>query len=332
MRFRRVSLVIPVYNEEATLPELIERCLAVGATFGCACEVILVDDGSDDGSVRIIGEQARQHPGAIVGVLLNRNYGQHAAVMAGFAQARGDVVVTLDADLQNPPEEIPVLLREIENGHDVVGGVRRTRRDSALRRGGSRLMNRIMQRLTGVHVTDYGCMLRAYRRRVIDQVLTCDERSTYIPALANSFASTIGEVEVAHAERAAGGSRYSFWGLLNLYFDLLISTTITPLRLLSVSGTLLAFAGIAFGFLLLALRLYYGPEWAVQGVFTIFAILFVFLGVQLLGMGLLGEYIGRISRDVRARPRYVIRELVTHDAPGVADSSRAALDRAAIPD
>ena len=257
-----------------------------------------------------------RHAGTIVGVFLNRNYGQHAAVMAGFAHARGDVVVTLDADLQNPPEEIPVLLREIEQGRDAVGGIRRKRQDTALRRGASRVMNRIMQRLTGVLVTDYGCMLRAYRRPVIDQVLKCEERSTYIPALANSFAASIGEVEVDHAERGAGTSRYSVWTLINLYFDLLISTTTTPLRLLSVTGTLLALAGIAFGVLLLALRLYYGPEWAVQGVFTIFAILFVFLGVQLLGMGLLGEYIGRISRDVRARPRYVIRELIAHDKAG----------------
>lgn len=313
MGFTRVSMVIPVYNEALTLPELIERCRCVGAGLGCPYELILVDDGSTDSSVRIITEEVQRQAGTIVGVFLNRNYGQHAAVMAGFAQASGDVVVTLDADLQNPPEEIPVLLREIEQGCDAVGGIRRRRRDTALRRGASRLMNRIMQRMTGVHVTDYGCMLRAYRRSVIEQVLKCEERSTYIPALANSFASSIGEVEVAHAERAEGTSRYSLWSLINLYFDLLISTTITPLRLLSVTGTLLAFAGIAFGFLLLALRLYYGPEWAVQGVFTIFAILFVFLGVQLLGMGLLGEYIGRISRDVQARPRYVIRERVGHD-------------------
>lgn len=315
-RFERVSMVVPVYNEEITLSELIERCLRVGTAFGCPYELILVDDGSTDASVRVITEQARRHAGTIVGVFLNRNYGQHAAVMAGFAHARGDVVVTLDADLQNPPEEIPVLLREIEQGRDAVGGIRRKRQDTALRRGASRVMNRIMQRLTGVLVTDYGCMLRAYRRPVIDQVLKCEERSTYIPALANSFAASIGEVEVDHAERGAGTSRYSVWTLINLYFDLLISTTTTPLRLLSVTGTLLALAGIAFGVLLLALRLYYGPEWAVQGVFTIFAILFVFLGVQLLGMGLLGEYIGRISRDVRARPRYVIRELIAHDKAG----------------
>jgi undecaprenyl-phosphate 4-deoxy-4-formamido-L-arabinose transferase len=320
MRLEYVSVVIPVYNEQANLAQLLERCLKVAATFGCPYEIILVDDGSNDDSARIIGAAAREHRGAVVGVFLNRNYGQHAAVMAGFGQARGDVIVTLDADLQNPPEEIPVLLRAIADGHDAVGGVRRRRQDSVLRRSASRLMNAIMHRLTGVRVTDYGCMLRAYRRSVINEVLKCEERSTYIPALANSFASNIVEVDVDHAERNAGKSKYSFWKLLNLYFDLLIATTITPLRMLSVTGILLALAGVTFGVLLLVLRFVYGPEWAAQGVFTIFAVLFIFLGIQLIGMGLLGEYVGRISRDVRARPRFVIREIAGREAAAPADS------------
>jgi undecaprenyl-phosphate 4-deoxy-4-formamido-L-arabinose transferase len=328
MRFGFVSVVIPVYNEQANLPELIERCLKVGATFGCPYELILVDDGSSDSSTQLISAQAKEHS-EIVGVFLNRNYGQHAAVMAGFGQARGDVIITLDADLQNPPEEMPALLAAIEGGHDVVGGVRRRRHDTAFRRVASRLMNTIMFRLTGARVSDYGCMLRAYQRSVINEVLKCEERSTYIPALANSFASNIGEIDVEHAERRAGESKYSFWKLVNLYFDLLISTTVTPLRMLSVTGTVLALAGVAFGVLLLVLRIAYGPEWAAQGVFTIFAVLFIFLGIQLVGLGLLGEYIGRISRDVRARPRYVIRAITERGrtAAAVAGSASAHADR-----
>ncbi len=302
---RLVSLVIPVYNEQANLPELVRRCVAVGATLRCDYELVLVDDGSADDSAQTITEAAERDP-HVVGVLLNRNYGQHAAVLAGLAQARGDVVVTLDADLQNPPEEIPNLLAGIEAGADVVSGVRRRRKDTLFRRAASRLMNRLMLKITGVDVGDYGCMLRAYRRDIVDAVLACGDRSAYVPALANSFAGNVHEVEVDHAERHAGESKYSLLKLLNLYFDLLVSATTAPLRLMSMIGVALAVAGAAFGLLLLILRFVYGPDWAAQGVFTIFAILFIFLGVQLIGMGLLGEYIGRISRDVQARPRFIV--------------------------
>ncbi len=309
MKAGLVSLVIPVFNEQANLPELIQRCLKVGAALPCGFEIVLVDDGSRDDSARMIAAAAEREP-HVVGVLLNRNYGQHAAVTAGLHQARGDVVVTLDADLQNPPEEVPKLLEGIEAGHDVMGGVRRARKDNAFRKYASRLMNRLMLAITGVRVGDYGCMLRAYRRDIVDAVLECGERSAYIPALANSFAGNVGEIEVEHAERRAGESKYRLLSLLNLYFDLLVSTTTAPLRLLSMAGTGLAILGVGFGVFLLAMRLVYGPAWAAQGVFTIFAVLFLFLGVQLLGMGLLGEYIGRISRDVQARPRFLVREVI----------------------
>jgi undecaprenyl-phosphate 4-deoxy-4-formamido-L-arabinose transferase len=309
MSIERVSLVVPVFNEHDNLQELIRRCIEVGPTLAGDFELILVDDGSADDSAQIIAASAERHAPHVVGVFLNRNYGQHAAVIAGMAEARGDVIVTLDADLQNPPEEIPQLLAALEKGYDVAGGVRIRRKDSLFRVLASRSMNAGMRKLTGAPIGDYGCMLRAYRRPVVDAVLKCPERSPYIPALANSFANRIAEVPVKHAERQAGDSKYGLWKLINLYFDLLISTTTAPLRMLSVFGTIFAALGLAFACLLLVLRIVYGPEWAAQGVFTVFAVLFVFLGAQLIGMGLLGEYIGRISRDVRARPRYVIRSI-----------------------
>jgi undecaprenyl-phosphate 4-deoxy-4-formamido-L-arabinose transferase len=321
MNPRLVSLVIPVYNEQTNLPELVRRCLAAGDTLGCDYEVILIDDGSVDASAEMIVDFASQQPEHVVAVLLNRNYGQHAAVLAGMREARGDVVVTLDADLQNPPEEIPKLLDAIRGGSDVAAGVRQRRRDSRFRVVASRWMNWVMYKMTGTHVGDYGCMLRAYRRDIVDAVLRCEERSAYIPALANSFAGHVADVPVAHAERTAGESKYSFGKLLNLYFDLLVSTTTAPLRLMSFIGTALALLGAGFGLLLLVLRFVYGPEWAAQGVFTIFAVLFIFLGVQLIGMGLLGEYIGRISKDVQARPRYLVQRTI-----------RAEPDVAAAPD
>jgi undecaprenyl-phosphate 4-deoxy-4-formamido-L-arabinose transferase len=305
-----VSLVIPVFNEQDNLPELLQRCLTVGSGLGTDFELILIDDGSADNSPRIIRDAADRDPAHVVAVLLNRNYGQHAAVMAGLEKARGDIVVTLDADLQNPPEEIPKLLEAIKLGHDVVGGVRRLRQDTPFRRMASRTMNKLMRRITGIQVSDYGCMLRAYRRDVVDAILQCRERSAYVPALANSFSANLSEITVEHAERHAGESKYRLWSLLNLYFDLMVSATTAPLRMLSIAGSGLALLGAGFGILLLLLRLIYGPTWAAQGVFTIFAVLFIFLGVQLIGMGLLGEYIGRISRDVQGRPRYIVQDTV----------------------
>jgi undecaprenyl-phosphate 4-deoxy-4-formamido-L-arabinose transferase len=316
-----VSLVVPVFNEQASLPELLQRCLKIGPTLARDFELVLVDDGSADDSARVITAAAERDPGHVVGVLLNRNYGQHAAVMAGLEQARGDVIVTLDADLQNPPEEIPKLVAGIAAGCDVVGGVRRLRRDSPFRVAASGLMNRLMRRLTGVSIGDYGCMLRAYRRDIVDAILACNERSAFVPALANSFAGRLGEVAVEHAERRAGESKYRLLSLLNLYFDLLVGTTTAPLRMLSLAGSALAAGGMGFGAALLVLRLVYGPAWAAEGVFTIFAVLFLFLGVQLLGMGLLGEYIGRISRDVRGRPRYIVKEVVGAGHPRPVDAA-----------
>ncbi|HEX5049162.1 MAG TPA: glycosyltransferase [Gammaproteobacteria bacterium] len=305
-----VSIVVPVLNEAENLGELIRRCTSVGCALRCDFELIVVDDGSTDESPAIVSTASARDPQHVVSVRLNRNYGQHAAVLAGLAQARGDVIVTLDGDLQNPPEEIPRLLAVIEEGYDIVGAVRRRREDSWLRVAASGFVNRLMARATGIYTRDFGCMLRAYRREIVDAVLACRERNTYVPALANSFAGRIGEVIVEHSERRAGRSKYRVWSLINLYFDMLVSTTTAPLRLLSIVGGALAVIGAAFGVLLLALRLVYGPDWAAQGVFTIFAVLFLFLGIQLVGMGLLGEYVGRISRDVQARPRFIVREVV----------------------
>jgi len=305
-----VSLVIPVFNEEKNLGELISRCLKTCDDLGKSFEIILVDDGSSDSSSKVINEAVDQNGGKVLGVLLNRNYGQHAAVMAGFAESRGDMVVTLDADLQNPPEEIIKLLRTMDEGFDVVGTVRVPRQDTLFRRIASSIVNKVAQKATGVEMHDYGCMLRAYRRHVVDAMLQCHERSTFIPILANSFARKTTEIEVGHAERTEGDSKYGLWKLINLQFDLLTSMTTFPLRVLSVLGGVISAAGVGFGIFLLVMRLIYGPDWAAEGIFTLFAILFIFIGAQFIGMGLLGEYIGRIYDDVRARPRYFVHRVV----------------------
>jgi len=305
-----ISLVIPVFNEEANLDNLISRCLTVCEKLQRNYEIILVDDGSRDNSVSKITQAAEKNPNKIIGLLLNRNYGQHAAVMAGFAEAKGDAIITLDADLQNPPEEIPKLVEQLDAGFEVVGSIRMNRQDSLFRRLSSKLVNTMVRQATGVNMHDYGCMLRGYQRHVIEAVLQCHERSTFIPVLANSFAHRTTEVQVEHAARLDGDSKYSLWKLINLQFDLLTSITTLPLRLLTVMGGISAFLGIGFGIFLLVMRFIYGAEWAAKGVFTLFSVQFFFIGLQFMAMGLMGEYLGRIYNDVRARPRYFVKAVV----------------------
>lgn len=305
-----VSIVIPVYNEEQSLPELLRRTEAACAQLTQPYEIVLVDDGSRDKSAQILQDAAEREGSSVVAVILNRNYGQHAAIMAGFENSKGDVVITLDADLQNPPEEIPRLVAQAALGYDVVGTVRNNRQDSAWRRWPSRLINLAVQRSTGVAMSDYGCMLRAYRRSIVDAMLACRERSTFIPILANSFARHTTEVLVQHAEREHGDSKYSPMQLINLMFDLITCMTTTPLRLLSIIGFSMALLGGVFAVLLIVLRLIFGATWAGDGTFVLFAVLFVFTGGQFIGMGLLGEYLGRMYSDVRARPRFFIEKIV----------------------
>ncbi len=304
-----ISIVIPVYNEETNLPDLIQRTLAVCRSLDHPFEIIMVDDGSGDRSADMISRAAADHQGEIMGVLLNRNYGQHAAVMAGFSQARGEILITLDADLQNPPEEIVKLVRKMDEGFEVVGSIRVPRCDSVFRRLSSYLINRLTAKVTGVVMHDYGCMLRAYRRHIVQAMLQCHERSTFIPVLANGFARRTAEIEVRHAERKSGTSKYDLWKLVNLQFDLLTSITTLPLRLLTIFGALVSMLGVGLGVMIIIMRLIYGAEWAAQGVFTLFAVLFIFVGAQFVAMGFLGEYIGRIYLDVRARPRYFVQSV-----------------------
>ena len=324
---RSVSIVVPVYNERENIDELVARTVAVGQQLGRPWELVLVDDGSRDGSSERLLELARQHAGLVKALLLNRNYGQHNAILCGFSHAQGDMMITLDADLQNPPEEIPRLVAAIDAGADVVGTVRLQRQDSVFRRLSSLLVNNVVRLTTGVMMSDYGCMLRAYRRRVVEAMLACRERSTFIPVLANMFAKRTAEIEVRHAERTRGESKYSLFKLVNLQFDLLTCMTTTPLRLLSYAGGAIAAAAVGFGALLLVLRIFFGAAWAGEGVFTLFALLFFFVGAQFVAMGLLGEYVGRIHADVRERPRYIVDsvggETMGETNSGLPSSTRA---------
>lgn len=307
---KTVSIVIPVYNEEDSLPALLERTQAACAKLTQDYEIVLVDDGSSDNSANLLTAAAEAADSHVVAVLLNRNYGQHSAIMAGFKRAHGDLIVTLDADLQNPPEEIPNLVEAAEKGYDVVGTIRMNRQDSLFRKTASKLINLVIRKTTGRVMSDYGCMLRAYRRPIVEAMLACHERSTFIPILANMFARRVIEVPVQHDERKFGTSKYGLMQLLNLMYDLVTCLTTTPLRILSLFGSLLAFGGFVLALLLIALRFLLGAGWGAEGVFMLFSLLFIFIGAQFIGMGLLGEYIGRIYQDVRARPRYFVHKIV----------------------
>jgi undecaprenyl-phosphate 4-deoxy-4-formamido-L-arabinose transferase len=301
-----LSIVIPIYNEERNIPLLAEQLAKVLAEYPRRAEVVFVDDGSQDGSVAALRRTSDLLPQATV-VKLNRNYGQHPAVLAGFVHARGDVVVTLDADLQNPPEEIPRLVAKIEEGYDVVGGWREERHDSWFRKTASRMVNRMTARILGVALRDYGCMLRAYSRSVVDRMTHSMEHSTFIPALACLYASRIAEIEVAHAAREVGESKYPFWKLVKLDLDLVTAFSLFPIRLVSFFGVGVAALGTGFGAFLFVRRLIIGPE--AEGLFTLFAILFVFIGAILLALGLIGEYIGRIYHEVRRRPHFLVEKV-----------------------
>jgi undecaprenyl-phosphate 4-deoxy-4-formamido-L-arabinose transferase len=306
--YPELSIVIPVYNEQDGLATLFARLYPALDKLGMSYEIVFVNDGSRDNSVAILAEQFRARPDVTRVVLFNGNYGQHMAILAGFEAARGDIMVTLDADLQNPPEEIGLLVKKMREGYDYVGSIRRKRKDSAWRTYASRAMNRLREKITNIKITDQGNMLRAYGRNVVDLMNQCGEVNTFVPALAYRFARNPTEVVVEHEERAAGESKYSLYSLIRLNFDLVTGFSLVPLQMFSMLGMLMSVASAALVVLLLVRRFAMGAE--AEGVFTLFAIAFFFMGLILFGIGLLGEYIGRIFQQVRARPRYVVQAIL----------------------
>jgi undecaprenyl-phosphate 4-deoxy-4-formamido-L-arabinose transferase len=316
----KVSVVVPVFNEQANLDEFLTRLLAVLDALPRPSEAILVDDGSRDRSLEILKTWASMRPDRVKVLELARNFGQHQAILAGFREVTGEVAVTLDADLQNPPEEIPKLLARFDEGYDVVGGVRRHRQDSLARRLASAAVNRITVAITRMHLTDFGCMLRLYSRDVVEEINRTDEASTFIPALGQSFARRPTEIEVAHAPRTGGESAYSLYRLIRLNFDLMTGFSSVPIQMFGLLGTVVALGGIFFGLFLFVRRLIVGAE--VEGVFTLFAILFTLLGIAMVGLGLVGEYVGRIYEQVRGRPRFSVRRIYGLGAEGSGAASR----------
>jgi len=309
-----LSIVIPIYNEEAGLPALFARLYPALDALCVSYEIIFVNDGSRDRSAALLREQFQRRPDVSRVVLLNANYGQHTAIIAGFERCRGERVVTLDADLQNPPEEIGKLLAAMDAGYDYVGGVRRKREDSWWRRAASGAMNRLRERLTHIRMTDQGCMLRGYSREIVAAVAASREISTFIPALAYTFASKPTEIEVAHEGRAAGESKYSLYKLIRLNFDLVTGFSVVPLQLFSMFGMVVSAVSLGTYLFVIGYRLLFA-EWrgAANLLWDRDILAFFLIGMLLFGLGLIGEYVGRIYQQVRERPRYTVRAVLERD-------------------
>ena len=306
-----LSVVIPVYNEEPSLQALFDRLYPALDKLGVSYEVLFVNDGSRDRSPAMLKDQFLKRPEVTRVILFSGNYGQHMAIVAGFEHCRGERIVTLDADLQNPPEEIGKLLSAMDAGHDYVGGVRRTREDSWWRHVASKAMNRVRQRITHIKMTDQGCMLRAYSRDIVRAVAASREVSTYIPALAYTYAHNPTEVEVEHAERVAGESKYSLYKLMRLNFDLITGFSLVPLQMFSMFGMLVSAAAVVAYLIVIIERLILSG-WR-EGLATLWdrdILAFFLIGVLLFGLGLVGEYVGRIYQQVRERPRFTIQALL----------------------
>lgn len=305
-----VSIVIPVYNEEAVLPALFARLYPALDALGTPYEVIFVNDGSRDRSVALLREQFQRRPDETRVILFNGNYGQHMAIIAGFEHVRGQRVVTLDADLQNPPEEIGKLLASMDEGHDYVGSIRQGRQDVAWRRWASRAMNGLREKLTHIRMTDQGCMLRAYDRAIVEAIRSSREVSTFIPALAYSYARNPSEVEVAHEERAGGESKYSLYKLIRLNFDLVTGFSVVPLQLFSLFGIAVAVLSLATYLVVIAKRIVMGEGGGIALIWDRDILTFFLIGMLLFGLGLVGEYVGRIYQQVRERPRFLIEAIL----------------------
>lgn len=301
-----LSVVIPVFNEEQCLPALFARLYRTLDGLGRSYEVVFTNDGSSDRSFALLKARYEARPEVTRVIDFNANYGQHMAVMAAFERVRGRIVVSLDADLQNPPEEIPRLLELIDQGHDYVGGYRLDRQDTLLRTAASRFINLVRERTTNIRMTDQGCMLRAYRREVVEAVVATGAINTFIPALAYTLAANPGEVAVRHEARLAGKSNYSLYRLVRLNFDLITAFSLAPLQWFTLFALACAAGSFVLALILAYRRLFLGAE--AEGLFTLFDVLFFLISVTMVGIGIIGEYVGRTYQVVRAKHRYRVRE------------------------
>lgn len=315
-----VSIVIPVFNEEETVPHLAEALHSSASALSLSYEVILVDDGSRDQTWIRLQEAARRYPHFRL-IRFRRNFGQTAAMSAGFQEAEGDVVITLDADLQNDPADIPLLLKKMDEGYDVVSGWRKERKDDFLSRLlPSMLANALISKITGVHLHDYGCTLKAYRREVIKNTRLYGEMHRFIPALASWVGGQIAEVPVNHHARQFGTSKYGISRTFRVILDLftvkfLLRYSMGPIQLFGKIAALFFFPGLLMLMFMLGAHISFrifgtelGAELIKRPFWVMTSFMLIFLSVQLVSMGLLAEIQIRTYHEAQGKQTYHIRE------------------------
>jgi glycosyltransferase involved in cell wall biosynthesis len=313
-----VSIVIPLLNEAESLPLLCAAVHEAMTPTDWSWDLILVDDGSTDASPAILRQLVEEYTHLRV-LELRRNFGQTAAFTAGFDFSRGRIIVTMDADLQNDPHDIPLLLQKLEEGYDIVSGWRIDRQDKFLtRRLPSQAANWLISKVTGVRLHDYGCSLKAYRREVLEMTRLYGEMHRFIPALASQVGVRVAEVPVNHAPRRFGRSKYGLGRTVRVILDLmtvkfLLDYATRPIQIFGLLGLLTFVAGTALGGYLSILRLFFGVGLSDRPLLLL-AVLLVVVGIQLLIMGLLGELIVRTYHEAQGKPIYYIREIVENES------------------
>jgi len=313
-----LSIVIPVFNETENIKPLIIKLNEVLDKTGKNYEIIMVDDGSTDNSFEVMSELCEIYKTLRI-IRFRRNFGQTAAFSAGFDLARGDIVVTLDADLQNDPADIPKLLRELDNGYDIVSGWRKKRFDNFLTRQlPSRIANYIISKSTGVALHDYGCSLKAYRSEVIKNIKLYGEMHRFIPAVASWMGIQVSEVEVNHAPRVSGKSSYGLMRTVRVILDLitvkfLLGYSTKPIQIFGLFGVISLFLGFIIAAYLSADKIFLGHSLSDRPL-LLMAVLLIIFGVQLCSMGLIGEMVVRTYYESNDKPTYVIKEIIESKA------------------
>ena len=301
-----ISLIIPIYNEAANIDDLMGRCFSVLRGLGRTFEIVAVDDGSSDGSLELLLKHHEADKRLRI-VRLLRNFGQTPAIYAGMAHSRGDIVVMLDADLQNPPEEVNKLLEKIEEGYDVVQGWREDRRDSMFRTIPSRLLNRFVSWAVKSPVRDLGCGLKAFRRETVQRMNLFQHKARYLPAEIFWLGVNIAEVKVRHEERRRGASKYNIFSLGRLAFDIVTGLSTAPVRVVTFLGWGMLFGGLVSVSAVLGGYLVGRPA-GTAGV--VCSVVLLLSGVQMLGIAVVSEYASRTYTEVQARPYYLVKEVI----------------------
>jgi glycosyltransferase involved in cell wall biosynthesis len=300
----KYSIIIPAFNEAENLKVLHNRLTDVMKSLNEPYEIIFIDDGSKDNSFQVLKDLHHQDTNTKV-IKFTRNFGQHPAIMAGFSQAKGKIIITLDADLQNPPEEIPALVAKLDEGYEVVFGIFKQRKHSAFRQFGSSFTKALLSRILSVEATQLSAF-RVMRSDVVERVKTLNEKSKFLDGLICWTGYKITSLEVEHQPRMTGKTKYNIFKLIDMWFDMIVSLTDFPLKIVTYGGILLGTLG-----LLLALFYfigYFAFGYSVPGFASTIILITIFAGIQLFCLGIIGEYIGRMSKEVKRRPEYIIRE------------------------